>query len=185
MDFEQVQIKYSKRKTLSVAVKADGTVEIRAPRGVSKKYIRDFYESHAEWVENRLAKIRQAMPKPEEKISEADLKKLKADARIVFARRVEHYAPLAGVTYNKINIRIMKSRWGSCTAKGDLCFNALLLLCPEPVLDSVVVHELCHRKVMNHSADFYREVYRVYPEYAKQNAWLKKNGRTLLLRAFG
>ena len=65
--------------------------------------------------------------------------------------KVRYYAPLVGVTYGRITIRNQRTRWGSCSSKGNLNFNCLLMLAPPEVLDSVVVHELCHRKEMNHS----------------------------------
>lgn len=100
----------------------------------------------------------------------------------VIPERVKYYAPKVGVTYGRITIRNQRSRWGSCSAKGNLNFNCLLMLTPPEVIDSVVVHELCHRKEMNHSDRFYAEVLRVFPEYHKWNKWLKENGSTLMQR---
>ena len=81
--------------------------------------------------------------------------------------RVRHYAPLVGVSFGRITIRNQRSLWGSCSAKGNLNFNCLLMLTPPEVIDSVIVHELCHRKEMNHSKAFYAEVRRVFPDYWK------------------
>ncbi|MBR4241372.1 MAG: M48 family metallopeptidase, partial [Eubacterium sp.] len=74
------------------------------------------------------------------------------------------------------------TKWGSCSSKGNLNFNCLLMLTPPEVIDSVVVHELCHRKEMNHSKRFYDEVLRVYPDYKKWNKWLKDNGSAIMNR---
>ena len=65
--------------------------------------------------------------------------------------KVRYYAPLVGVTYGRITIRNQRIRWGSCSSKGNLNFNCLLMLAPSEVLESVVVHQLCHWKEMNHS----------------------------------
>ena len=97
--------------------------------------------------------------------------------------RVAYYAAQIGVSYGRITIRCQRTRWGSCSSAGNLNFNCLLLLAPPRVLDSVVVHELCHRKQMNHSAAFYREVYRVFPDYDRCRLWLRENGGALLARA--
>ena len=97
--------------------------------------------------------------------------------------RVAYYAPKIGVSYGRISIRAQKTKWGSCSAEGNLNFNYLLMLAPPEVLDSVVVHELCHRKEMNHSPRFYTEVLRVFPEYKKHCRWLKDNGNVLHQRA--
>ena len=91
-----------------------------------------------------------------------------------------HYAPLVGVSYGRITIRCQRTRWGSCSSKGNLNFNCLLMLAPPEVLDCIVVHELCHRKEMNHSQRFYAEVLRVMPDYRERYKWLKENGHMLM-----
>ena len=70
--------------------------------------------------------------------------------------------------------------FASCAANGNLNFNCLLVLMPSEVLDSVVVHELCHRRHMNHSKEFYAEIDRVFPDYRRWNKWLKDNGGVYL-----
>ena len=79
------------------------------------------------------------------------MKALADQAVKTIPERVRYYAPLIGVTYGKITIRNQRTRWGSCSSKGNLNFNCLLMLAPPEALDSVVVYELCHRKEMNHS----------------------------------
>lgn len=103
----------------------------------------------------------------------------------IILERVRYYAPLIGVTYGRITVRNQKTRWGSCSEKGNLNFNCLLVMTPPEVLDAVIVHELCHRKHMNHSKAFYEEVYRVFPEYDKWDKWLKENGSLLIHRMLG
>ncbi len=87
-----------------------------------------------------------------------------------------------GVSYGRITIRSQRTRWGSCSSKGNLNFNCLLLLCPEAVQDYVVVHELCHRKELNHSPKFWAEVERICPDYKTHRKWLKENGSSLIGR---
>lgn len=166
----------SDRRTISLQITPGGLV-VRAPRRMPMKEIQRFLTAHGEWIRKHTPT---APPPP--KFSEEELETLKELAKPVLARRVAYYAPLVGVKAEKITVRLQKSRWGSCSGQGNLNFNALLLLAPPEVLDSVVVHELCHRKQMNHSPAFYREVYRVFPEYEKHHAWLKENGPALLAR---
>ena len=85
--------------------------------------------------------------------------------------------------YGRVTIRAQRTRWGSCTARGDLSFNCLLMLAPPEAIDSVVVHELCHRRHMDHSPAFYTEVLRAFPDYHEWQRWLKENGPVLLARA--
>ena len=99
--------------------------------------------------------------------------------------RVAFYAPFVGVTYGRITIRNQKKRWGSCSSKGNLNFNCALMLAPPEAIDSIVVHELCHRKQMNHSKAFYDEVLKVYPDYWKWDKWLRENGSALIRRVVG
>jgi predicted metal-dependent hydrolase len=111
-----------------------------------------------------------------------EIKELADKACELIPKKVRHYASIIGVDYGRITIRNQKTRWGSCSSKGNLNFNCLLMLCPDEVIDSIVVHELCHRKYMNHSARFYEEVEKAYPEYSKWHKWLKDNGAFIMGR---
>ena len=90
--------------------------------------------------------------------NDAYIKELADKARIFIPERVKYYAEVIGVDYGRITIRCQKTRWGSCSSKGNLNFNCLLMLMPSEVIDYVVVHELCHIKQMNHSKAFWKEV---------------------------
>ena len=111
-----------------------------------------------------------------------EINELADKALIVIPEKVKKYAPIVGVDYGRITIRNQRTRWGSCSGKGNLNFNCLLMLFPDEVIDYVVVHELCHRIHMNHSAEFYAEVERVLPEYRKWKKWLKENGELYISR---
>ena len=177
MDYRIIR---SARRTLGLEVTRECELIVRAPRLVTKRQIQSFVDAHQPWIEKQMAKMQAANAVTP--LTDADLKDLTARAKIIFAERAAYYAPKIGVTYNKITIRHQKTRWGSCTREGNLNFNCLLLLAPPQVLDSVVVHELCHRKEMNHSARFYAEIRRVFPEYRKWHGWLKENGPALMKR---
>lgn len=173
----------SNRKTLSLQVNSEGVI-VRAPLTASDADINAFISNHKEWIDKNLEKLscRQKELAAFDPITIQDINELADKAMEVIPERVRYYAPKIGVTYGSITIRNQRTRWGSCTSNGNLNFNCLLMLAPPQVLDSVVVHELCHRKEMNHSDRFYAEVYRVYPEYDKWNKWLKENGPTLISR---
>ena len=84
-----------------------------------------------------------------------------------------------GVKFNRITLREQKTRWGSCSGKGNLSFNLKLIMAPRYVLDYVVVHELCHLIHMNHSKSFWNEVESFMPNYKMAEVWLKLNSRKL------
>ena len=174
----------SRRKTLSMQVKGDGQVEIRAPLRTSDAEIRRFLETHRRWLEKHLQKA-QALQQAKagvRKLTAAETAELKKKAKRILPERVAYWAPLIGVKPGRIAIRCQKTRWGSCSTKGNLNFNCLLMLAPEGVIDSIVVHELCHLKHMNHSKRFYAEIEKVLPDYRQHQQWLKENGEFLLAR---
>lgn len=100
-------------------------------------------------------------------------------ARPIIYLKVEAYARRLGVTYGRVSIKEQKSRWGSCSSKGNLNFNWKLVLAPPEILDYVVVHELCHLKEMNHSPAFWELVEQIVPDYKEKRKWLKDNGSML------
>ena len=173
----------SRRRTISIEVNRDLEVIVRAPRWVAKRDIRYFVDEKEGWIRKTIARLEREREsqkdQPDERLTQEELNDLIKKAREVIPERVEHYAQLIGVTYGRITIRHQKTRWGSCSAKGNLNFNCLLMLAPPEVLDAIVVHELCHRKEMNHSERFYREEHRIYPDYDKWNRWLKDHGQQL------
>ena len=169
----------SDQKTIAIQIKPDGTVIVRCPKRMAMAEVRRFVESKSAWIEKHLAKC---SSQHQEKFSEHELKALREQARDLVTQSVQHYAPLVGVSYNQIAIRTQHTRWGSCSSKGNLNFNCLLALVPREVLDYVVVHELCHRKEMNHSDRFWNEVARIIPDYKSRKQWLKDHGASLISR---
>ena len=174
----------SRRRTLSLEITPRGEVLVRAPLRTSEAAIRRFVEGKQTWLETHLAQVRDRMAAAgaAERMTEAEREKLRARAGPVFEARADHFAPLLGVSRGKITVRTQRSRWGSCSAQGNLSFNALLLLAPPEVLDYVVVHELCHRREMNHSPRFWAEVERLVPDWRQHRLWLRRSGGALMAR---
>lgn len=180
------QIIRSSRKTMSLEIKADGSVVVRAPLRLSETKIQKFVEEKQEWILKNLEKIqkRDAQKENVQKLSALERQHLQNKACVVISRRVAYYAEKLGVSYGKITLRQQKTRWGSCAANGNLNFNWLLILAPPEVLDYVVVHELCHRREMNHSQVFWKEVEKILPDYQERQKWLKDNGWRLMEEGF-
>ena len=170
----------SKRRTIALEINAAGEVLVRCPQRCTKAQIEAFVQSKAAWLQTHLQK-RAAQPKLPS-LSNEEVHALAKQALEVIPGRVAHFAPLVGVTYDRITIRNQRSRWGSCSSQGNLNFNCLLMLVPPEVLDYVVVHELCHRKELNHAAGFWAEVARILPDYRIQRQWLKAHGSELIGR---
>ncbi len=173
----------SRRKSFGLEVNTNGLI-VRAPLQASDADINMFISQHKDWIDEHLAKVEEEQKSMEqlEPLTMEDIRALADKALKIIPERVRFYAPKVGVTYGRITIRNQRTRWGSCSSKGNLNFNCLLMLAPPEVIDSVVVHELCHLKVMNHSGDFYTEVLRIFPDYWKWDKWLKENGAQLMRR---
>lgn len=95
--------------------------------------------------------------------------------------RVKEFSNIIGVSYNNIRLKDTKTRWGSCSSKGNLNFNFRIIMAPKDVMDYIIVHELCHLKHMNHSKAFWDTVAQYMPDYEMYKEWLKKNGMNLYL----
>ena len=174
----------SNRKTLALRVVGPDALEVRAPLRLSQRQIEDYLRQNAAWIEKHLAlyQKRQAEKEKLAPFTEQEIRELGRQALEQLPPRVRLFADLMGVSYGRITIRNQKTRWGSCSGKGNLNFNCLLMLCPLDVRDYVIAHELCHRKHMDHSPAFWTEVERVLPDYKQRRDWLKKEGQKLIER---
>ena len=168
----------SSRRTVAVQITHDGRVVVRAPLWMSGGKIEAFLESKRSWIEKHLSHAAPQLPP----LTEEEITALMAAAKEDLPRRVERLALQVGVSVNRVTIRCQRTRWGSCSAKGNLNLNCLLMICPEEVRDYVVVHELCHRREMNHSPRFWAEVERVMPDYRRHRRWLKEEGSSVMQR---
>lgn len=145
----------SDRKTTAVQVEADGQVTVRVPRKVTADQAVDFARKHGEWILRTREKVLQnAFQRPVYTDEEKQEGKQKLEKKL--EERLPVFASAMGVSYERVSIRDQKTRWGSCSGKGNLSFNWKLSLVPDEVLDYVAVHELAHRIEMNHSEAFWR-----------------------------
>lgn len=167
----------SRRKTLAIEITPRGEVIVRAPNRMAKRDIQAFVESRQDWIHAHLSRIPKTVP-----LTEEEHKALIRAAKEILPQRAAILAEQIGVNHGRITIRSQHTRWGSCSSSGNLSFNCLLMLAPEEVQDYVIVHELCHRKEMNHSPRFWAEVEKILPDYRRQRQWLKENGAALMAR---
>ena len=198
-------VKSSRRRTISIQIRAGGEMTVRTPYFVSKWVIDSFLREKQDWIYNHYM---EAVRKAGESggfdygvdgsegagSGDGDLRatiranegpalvnKHKKYARKIFEARVAYFQQFTGGNYTSITIRDQKTRWGSCSGRGTLSFNWRLILAPPEILDYVVVHELCHLTHMNHSKEFWGLVSKVLPDYKVRRKWLKENGHTLRL----
>lgn len=173
---EEVRIPYqvirSARKTMALEIK-NSCLLIRIPNRLTNQQAILFAEQHREWIIQRYQKAEEEQKK-KQIYTQKEICKYKEELRPVLEHRVVYYAERMGVSYGRITIRDQKTRWGSCSAKGNLNFNWRLALVSQEVADYVVVHELAHRLEMNHSKRFWIEVERILPDYRKRRAMLRQ-----------
>ena len=186
MDFHGIKINVirSWRKSMSLQISRQGDVTLRAPLLAGDGAVMRLLEAKHAWLTKNLEKIEQdkILHSDEQLLSEEEIIALAQSAKEYIPQRAAYFAPLLGVKYNRITIRAQRTRWGSCSEKGNLNFNCLLMLTPPDIIDSVIVHELCHLREMNHSARFYELVSGVFPEYNRCRKWLKENGSAIMRR---
>lgn len=162
----------SGRKTMALQVTRDGRVVVRCPMRVPEMAARAFAESHREWI---VEHYRQVKEREEHRLvfTEEEVKRYRETARRVLTEKVDIWAGKMGVTYGRIAIRQQVTRWGSCSGRGNLNFNWMLALMPEELQDYVVVHELAHRREMNHSERFWKLVEEQIPDYKQRRKRLR------------
>ena len=169
----------SKRKTISIQLDLNGQIIVRCPQKMREQDISAFVESKSLWIEKHRAKLKQLQLPA---LTQEDIERLRVQTKNLVNLRAAHYASIMKVSYKRITVRTQRTRWGSCSSKGNLNFNCLLALVPMDVLDYVVVHELAHLKQMNHSEFFWAEVASVLPDYKTSKHWLKENSAALISR---
>lgn len=103
-------------------------------------------------------------------------------AREYLTDRTEHFATLLNLNFNQIRLKDTKSRWGSCSAKKNLNYNYRIILAPKPIVDYLVIHEVCHLQHLDHSTNFWNLVASQDPSYREHQKWLKENGHQLVYK---
>lgn len=174
LDKEEIEVEIirSKRRSMAIQIRTDGSVVVRVPMHASDRAIKRFVSAHARWIADNRGQMFECRKKLAdnpydipawESLSAAD----KKIAKQKIMEHVDYYARRMEIDYGSISMRNQKSRWGSCSSKGNFNFNYRLAYLPEELLDYVVVHELAHRRHMDHSAAFWEEVETYYPAYKK------------------
>lgn len=177
---DKIQISYSIRKSIVLQVKNE-QVFLKVPFGTSIKFLEDLVVKKQSWIKQKteLSKKVQEYRQNKKSLSEQTMTLYKKEFGEYLEEKVALYSKQIGVTFNNISIRRTLSRWGSCSSKGNLSFSIFLWGKPNVVIDYVIIHELCHRRYMNHSKDFWNLVITYCPEYKIAETWLKVNGNKI------
>ena len=175
---ELVEVRRSRRvRRWTLSVPWGEPPRLTVPAWMPDSEIDRVLESHREWIVRERAKQRPRLRLDSQWVSEAEARRA---ARELVAMLCDEEADELGVTYERIQIRDQRSRWGSCSTRGTLSFNWRLVLAPYEVLDYVVVHELCHLREANHSRRFWSLVESRRPGWRRQRDWLHEHGPELL-----
>ncbi len=195
-------IRRSKRKTAVIRIYPDNNVVVTAPSRMSIQTIEQFVDTKTPWIQKQLSKNARIQAQKNTYLQENTIlylgnlialhtlsvgksahgleKWYRTCAQDIFEDRLSIYHPSIQKPLQKLSIRKMKSRWGSCSHTGDITLNLALIKAPIDVIDYVVVHELCHLIHHNHSPDFWQLVSSIFPTYKIQKKWLKDNGFLLI-----
>jgi hypothetical protein len=170
-----IKIVYSKRRTVALQVSRQGQVIVRAPRRAPLSFIQKLVEQRQDWIAQALARV-----KPDGPVRQLSTRE-KLEFKLLVRERMDYFAALMGLKFKKLSIRNTVSRWGSCTATGNISISRRLILAPPEILDYVIVHELAHLTHHNHSHAFWSMVESYCPNAKQKRKWLRSNGNKLVL----
>lgn len=154
----------------------DGTLRVTLPRRGSTREALAFVERSAEWIARQQQRVK-ARTRP----SIPDEAAAKRRAAKELPPALLSLAASLGVTVTRVSIRNQRSRWGACSALGSITLNWRLVLVPEFVRDYVMIHELMHRRELNHSKRFWRHVAAACPRMDEARRWLRSEGQQLFI----
>lgn len=175
MEYELIR---SARKTVAIQITREGKVVVRCPKAMPEAQVRAFVQEKQSWILSHMPPKEEILPK----LTAGQVQELADRAVEYFPRRTAELARQMGVTYGRITIRNQRTKWGSCSSKGNLNFNCTLMLAPREVADYVIIHELSHRKHMDHSPAFWAMVEAHCPNHKALRQWLHDNAHRLIGR---
>ena len=163
----------AKARRVVITVRPFKGIRVAVPRGVSFDKAEKFLRSRVSWALRhleRMKEVERAQLEFAQSCEPMDRKR----AGALLGKRLEHLSQAHGLAYTRLSIRCQRTRWGSCSARGNISLNAKLVNLPEELIDYVIVHELVHTRIMNHSRVFWAELERRVPGARKMDAQLKK-----------
>ena len=166
----------SRAKRLRLAVYCDGAFVVTAPKYLSTNIIEQFIIRKSQWVIDKIDYFSSFSRVFKVRNSKNEFIKHKDIALKIAERRISHFNKIYKFDFNKINIKNQKTRWGSCSKKGNLNFNYKIALLPQRLSDYIIVHEICHLGQFNHSQKFWNLIAKAIPDYLEIKHELQRSG---------
>ena len=160
-------------KNLRLTVRCNA-VTVTAPIGVSAFFIDRFVKQKAGWIKEKLSYFKEIDNSKTRIFSKKDYIRHKAEAFDILNNRVLFFSKKYNFEFNNLRIKNQKTRWGSCSGKGNINLNYKIIFLPKDLQDYIIVHELCHLKEMNHSKRFWSLVEEIIPDYKETRGHLRK-----------
>lgn len=181
MEIKKTKINYllnrsGRAKRLRIAVYCDARVVVTAPAGFSDGRAEKFIREKADWIIKKLKYFEQFKDRLPIVSDKANYLQHKNTALELVKRKAEYYSRIYDFKFNGINIKNQKTRWGSCSRKGNLNFSYKIALIPEKMADYIIIHELCHLKEFNHSKKFWNLVMEIMPDCMEARKELRAKG---------
>lgn len=155
-------------KYLRLKIKSNTLIEIVAPSAMPKSVIDEFVVAKQKWINKKLLNFKGKLD-----FGGSYEKVEKAKAKEYLATRISFWSAKLNLPFNKLTLRSQKTRWGSCSSKGNISLNHKIFLLPENISDYVIIHELCHTRIMSHSKMFWDLVAKFYPNYNEAKKYLR------------
>ncbi len=171
-------LKISRRaRRMRLAVYCGGEFVVTVPQSMGQGIIEQFIIKKSQWIIDKIAYFKQFPAKVFTKNSKRDYLKYKENALALAESRINYFNRQYGFLINSVNIKNQKTRWGSCSRKGNLNFNYKIALLTPRLADYIIVHELCHLGEFNHSHKFWNLVAKSIPDYRDLRSELRKSGK--------
>ncbi len=143
----------SRARRISISVRPSGEVRLTIPKGTSESFALGVLESRREWIEAARKRIGTHSPIPASQVEE-----LRRRAKLYLPQRITELSQRCGLQFNRLSIRVTRSRWGSCSSENNISLSVFLMILPPRLIDFVIIHELCHTRHHNHSPRFHEAV---------------------------
>jgi predicted metal-dependent hydrolase len=163
-------------RRMRLAIYCDGAFVVTVPRAMNQSLVEKFIIQKSQWIVDKMNYFKSVSSFVFKSNSKSDFLEHRDDALVVAENRIAHFNRTYKFGFNKINIKNQKTRWGSCSKKGNLNFNYKIALLPSRLSDYIIVHELCHLGEFNHSRKFWNLVSKTIPDYLEIRSELKRGG---------